>query len=536
MATLTGLYISQSYGGVINLSTNTGIVTGSATQLQDGFGTNLGVWINGQGRISGSAVTSSGDSLINNITVGKGGGNISDNTAVGFQALNSNTGDRNTAIGYQALVSGSTGLRNTAVGYRAANSTTTGQTAVAIGYEAGYSNTTGGENVVIGFQALYSNISSTGNVVIGYQAAYNNDDLTGDNVIIGNTAAYDSLGSSGNTIVGYNTGRGLTTGDSNTVIGANVTGLNPTMSRNIILSDGIGTVRARFNDGPYAGWDFTGGGVAGNTVNISGSTSISGSLYVSESIRSNSVITPNLIVSGGNAPITIYGTSATAMTIGFGAGNSLPYPNTNIAIGSQTLSQADGGKNVAIGFEALKNVCSGSSNNVAIGANALRDMGSNTPYISGSVSGSNIAIGSDVAQSLVGGNGNVMVGDRIARTTTTNGNFNGNTIIGKSSGETFSSGQYNTFVGFSTAGGLNDANSNTIIGARITGLTNSLSNNIILSDGDGNIRARYSGSWTMETALKLTPQNPLPANSVGTLAVSGSNLYYNNGSAWSQIN
>ena len=56
MATLTGQYISQSYGGVINLSTNTGIVTGSFTQLQDGLGTNLGVFFNGQGIISGSAI------------------------------------------------------------------------------------------------------------------------------------------------------------------------------------------------------------------------------------------------------------------------------------------------------------------------------------------------------------------------------------------------------------------------------------------------------------------------------------------------
>jgi hypothetical protein len=56
MAALTGQYISQSYGGVINFSTNTGIVTGSFTQLQDGLGTNLGVFFNGQGIISGSAV------------------------------------------------------------------------------------------------------------------------------------------------------------------------------------------------------------------------------------------------------------------------------------------------------------------------------------------------------------------------------------------------------------------------------------------------------------------------------------------------
>ena len=65
MAALTGQYISQSYGGVINFSTNTGIVTGSFTQLQDGLGTNLGVYLNGQG-----AITASTDILVNSITVG----------------------------------------------------------------------------------------------------------------------------------------------------------------------------------------------------------------------------------------------------------------------------------------------------------------------------------------------------------------------------------------------------------------------------------------------------------------------------------
>ena len=47
MATLTGLHISQSYGGVVHLTTNTGIVGGTFTQLQDGFGTDLGLQVNG---------------------------------------------------------------------------------------------------------------------------------------------------------------------------------------------------------------------------------------------------------------------------------------------------------------------------------------------------------------------------------------------------------------------------------------------------------------------------------------------------------
>jgi len=231
MATLTGLFISQSYGGVIHLSTNTSIVTGSSTQLQDGFGTNLGVFLNGLGGISGSAITSSADSLINSVTIGKGGGNISDNTAVGFQALNSNTA----------------GLANTAVGYRAGSDTAGGQHGVYIGYDAGKSNASGGRNSIVGAMAHYSNILSTDNVVIGYRAAYSNTDGTGNNVIIGSEAHYDGTTSSGNTIVGYNTGRGVTTGDFNTILGANVTGLSSSLSNNIILADGQGNIRARYS-------------------------------------------------------------------------------------------------------------------------------------------------------------------------------------------------------------------------------------------------------------------------------------------------
>ena len=59
MSALTGLYISQSYGGLIHLSTNTGIVSGTPTQLQDGIGNNLNLWINGNGAISGSSFTGS---------------------------------------------------------------------------------------------------------------------------------------------------------------------------------------------------------------------------------------------------------------------------------------------------------------------------------------------------------------------------------------------------------------------------------------------------------------------------------------------
>jgi hypothetical protein len=45
-----------------------------------------------------------------------------------------------------------------------------------------------------------------------------------------------------------------------------------------------------------------------------------------------------------------------------------------------------------------------------------------------------------------------------------------------------------------------------------------------------------TGSANFADTLKLAPQDPLPTGGVGEIAVSGSNLYYHNGSSWSQLN
>lgn len=59
------------------------------------------------------------DATINGVTVGKGAGNISNNLAIGNQALYSNvSGLKNTAIGTQALVFNDSGIHNTAIGYQ----------------------------------------------------------------------------------------------------------------------------------------------------------------------------------------------------------------------------------------------------------------------------------------------------------------------------------------------------------------------------------------------------------------------------------
>jgi len=158
--------------------------------------------------IDSNSLNATSDLTINGVTVGKGGGAVSTNTAVGASALTTNSsGANNTAVGYQAGYSGVTAPRNTSIGYR-----------------AGYANT------------------------------------TGYNCFIGTTSGTASTGY-GNTFVGsdYANGCGalVTSGNNNTILGGysgNQGGLDiRTASNYIVLSDGDGNPRMFYNS-TYTTW------------------------------------------------------------------------------------------------------------------------------------------------------------------------------------------------------------------------------------------------------------------------------------------
>jgi hypothetical protein len=144
------------------------------------------------------SLTSTNDSTVNGVTVGKGAGSVASNTSLGASALAGNsTGSRMTAVGYRSMV-GATGSNNAAFG----------------------SNT---------FESLTSGTNGTA---------------------IGDYALQQTTGSF-NTAVGNGSGYLITTGSKNTILGiysGNQNGLNITTSSNyVVLSDGDGTPRAYHN-------------------------------------------------------------------------------------------------------------------------------------------------------------------------------------------------------------------------------------------------------------------------------------------------
>ena len=141
-----------------------------------------------------------GDALINSVIVGRSGGNIASNLAVGGPVLSSNTtGNQNTVLGNASMRYSTIGSSNTAVGFNALNDNTEGSLNTAVGIKALNSNTLGRLNTGVGRNVLYSNTAGDNNTAIGRDALYS---ATGDrNTAVGQNAGYYIQGSN-NTMLG----------------------------------------------------------------------------------------------------------------------------------------------------------------------------------------------------------------------------------------------------------------------------------------------------------------------------------------------
>lgn len=432
-------------------------------------------------------IRASDDSRVNGLKIGKGSGNIIQNTAFGQNALDSNTtGAYNTAVGYAALRNNTTGRINTAIGYATLTGNTTGENNTAIGANSMQVNTTGSNNTAVGYRTLATNSSGSHNTATGFNALALN--TTGSqNTAVGRNAMASNTTGTANAALGYLALGFNTTGSGNVAMGDNSLFYNNTGSNNV----GIGNTAMQHNT---TGYQNVGVGTSALRFNTSGYLNSS---FGYHSLRENTTGYHNTAV-GSSALVS----------------NLVGYGNT--AIGYFSLSSNDSGfHNVAMGNFALRYNKSGQFN-AASGVNALQ----NNTYGS-----ENAATGANSLKSNTTGNGNTGIGYESLLSKTT-GDYN--TGIGYKSGNTLTGGDSNIFIGYNVQPNIGTSASNQLnIGNWIYG------NNGKIGIGISNPTAGIhlpAGSTTANSApLKMESGSLMSSPENGAIEYDGSNYYITTG-------
>jgi len=555
----TGKLVQNS---VVTIADTTGDVAGVGALTASGNltlsgGTANGVlYLNGSKvATSGSAVTYNGttfatsaDASISGLTVGKGAGAVSTNTAVGASALNANTsGNFNTANGHQSLLSNTTGALNTAMGAVALQQNTTGSENVAVGQNSLPNNTTGSFNTAVGRAALVGNTTASYNTAVGYQAGFSN--TTGQpNNAFGAQALYTNTTGAQNSAFGASTLYANTTGSNNAAFGNGALQANTTASNNTAVgyqslytnatgarSTAIGhsalyssTVSDNTGVGYFAGYSINsgqynlavGGGDGATGATLSNNTTGSYNTALGfQALKSNTTSSYNTAVGyqAGYSNTTVGG-AITA--VGYKAGYATAGGSVDAFGYSALAANTTGANNVSFGFASMLTNLTG-SNNTAMGVSALQ---SNTTASNNTAVGyqalyanttgaNNTAVGYQALDSTTTGKDNTALGIYAGQSQTT---ATSNCFVGTAAGSA-TTGSFNTFIGSGEIGVsagagefVTTGSKNTIIG-RYSGNQGGLdirtaSNYIVLSDGDGNPRAYWDGSGNMlNTAGSIGP-------------------------------
>jgi hypothetical protein len=305
------------------------------------------------------------DLTVNSLTVGKGGGNIATNTAIGNAALVANTtGASNTAIGYTALSKNLGASQNTAIGSYAllenisGNSNTatgfqtlrnnTGSSNTANGASALGDNTSGANNTAIGQNSLRKNISASNNTAIGYNSLYYNTDGT-NNTAIGVSALLANTSGSNNTATGLYALSANTSGSNNTAtgnyaLGANTTGtINTAIGNNALRYNAFSSYNTAIG---YYSLFYTNPSQNGTPPTITTGSNTGIGYY---SGVNNTTGTNNTFI--GNYSGTINTTGTYNTFIGNGANASLNYLTNATAIGNGASASAS--NTITLGNSAI---------------------------------------------------------------------------------------------------------------------------------------------------------------------------------------
>lgn len=447
------------------------------------------------GNRAGYNVTSSQNTMIG-ADAGRYSTNASENTFIGYETgrglneLTPNTGDKNTALGYQAGQLLQDGSQNILLGYKAGQSNPNGVNNIMMGPQAGQNSTssqsifigsaltdasgvgigaqtTGNYDIFIGADAGLNNTEGMQNIAIGYMA--NKYNTTGSqSIAIGTQAGLNNTRGAENITIGTNTGMQNITGDKNIIIGSHAGELTGTSNKDTIL---IGTLAGQHNNANASIFI----GKRAGQMNSTGA----GNILVGPDAGAQSEQSSQNIMMGSNAGSAYLGLTSAGQNIFIGdnVARDVTLGDQNIAIGANAmLSAGNVSATIAIGFGAGQNignrapVAGGDANrNIIIGYQSVGD---------GDINSDNILVGTQVAQhvnSPITFEGNLLMGTRAGH----NANLAVNSIAIGNANQLGTGGVTNILMG--TSAGDNVGTALLYYATTITNIvTGSLSVNISL--------------------------------------------------------
>jgi hypothetical protein len=315
------------------------------------------------GAVLANAITS-----LNNYFFGEAGNltmSGNKNIAIGYQALSlNNTGSQNVAIGHNSSKSNVGGISNTAIGYNSFLNGT-GSNNTAIGFNtlaAALGTNTGTQNTAVGGSALAANTSGLNNTALGYHAGLSID--TGsNNILIGVNAGDAITGGSNNIILGYNIDAPLSSGSNQLDIGNLIYGTGLTSSGSTVSSGFIGigstTPATRF---VVAGNSYFDGDIGVANINATGTVSVN-NLIATSSLKLSyagidmlvSTDSTGKLVSTSTPQVASINATSTATSTFAGGLDVLAINQTGSA--SSTFAN---GINLSTGCFAISGTCIGS--------------------------------------------------------------------------------------------------------------------------------------------------------------------------------
>ena len=423
------------------------------------------------------------DIVVNSLTVGRGAGNVSSNTAFGDGTLGvSTSGANNVGVGKSALSSLTSGNNCTAIGTNALRAQT-GSDTVAVGKSSLYNSTTGQQNVAMGGNALYNSTTGTNNTAIGYTAG---DNITtgSNNILLGNGADASAATVSneitlGNTSINSLRIPGLQSGASD----GDVLTYNSSTGKITLAAAGGGGGGATSIDGLSDAVTYDGGlsiGLGTNALTNDDGTD-----------NNNTALGYNAL----NANTSAHDNTA----VGFDAGKYITTGNYNTLFGAQAGDRlTTGQRNTLVGMDSGSGIIT-ASDNTLIGYHAGRNIAGDGNIVLGSGAVSNtsyptncVAMGNNAL--FMGGTLCTAIGHEAGRSGSTGANQS--SYLGARSGYN-NEGDDNVFVGYKAGYLLTTADDCVLIGSLAGYDITTGSNNIVI----GNSAAASSATVSNEITL-----------------------------------